>query len=150
MWWFLGFRMRKCYQQYVSVNVSNCMTNTQDLWINIRSRSNSSIKYIANIHRSGTKSNTKGNQHARWVHRFCCDPIHKQFIFQFNSKNILLPFKTYTQQLYQGKNMTMRDRSIADWSLRCSNYNLTDNICGAEIHLAHFIDMDNIEYFISL
>ena len=24
-------------------------------------------------------------------------------------KNILLPFKTYTQQLYQGKKMTMRD-----------------------------------------
>ena len=40
-----------------------------------------------------------------------------------------LTFKTNTQQLYQGKNITMRDsEAVAYWSLRCSNYNLTDNI----------------------
>ena len=32
-----------------------------------------------------------------------------QPLFNFQFKNILLPFKTYTQQLYQGKKMTMRD-----------------------------------------
>ena len=31
------------------------------------------------------------------------------FIFIFSIQKHLLPFETYTQQLYQGKKMTMRD-----------------------------------------
>ena len=72
-----------------------------------------------------------------------------QDFFQF--KNILLPFKTYTQHLYRGKkNDNDGFWSITYWSLRCSNYNSTDTIVALKYtyhstNILHRYELEQLE-----